>query len=105
MDTNNLGEVLKARRKAKKLTLRQLATMSGVSGSHLGRIESGYRFPSAHILRRLANPLGFTEVDLLKLAGFISHGQSDDRVDRLKEEIKREIVDALLNLHKKIDSL
>ena len=43
------------------LTLRELAERSGVSPSHLGRIERGERFPSARILQRIAEPLGFEE--------------------------------------------
>ena len=46
--------------------------MSGVSASHLGRIERGERFPSAHILRKIAKPLGFGEDELFTLAGYLS---------------------------------
>ena len=46
--------------------------MSGVSPSHLGRIERGERFPSAAILRKLAKPLGFEEDELFTLAGYLS---------------------------------
>ncbi len=46
--------------------------MSGVSPSHLGRIERGERFPSARILRRVAKPLGFDEGELFTLAGYLS---------------------------------
>lgn len=104
MDTN-LGEILKERRRAKGLTLKQVSDMSGVSTSYLGRIERGERFPSGRILWRLAEPLGFTESDLLKLAGFMSRDDSDDRIERFKKEIKREIAETLVSLHKKIDSL
>ncbi len=55
-----------------RLTLRGLATASGLSPSHLGRIERGERFPSAYILRRIAKPLGFDESELFTLAGFLS---------------------------------
>jgi len=48
--------------------------MSGVSSSHLGRIERGERFPSAHILRRIAEPLGLEEDELFTLAGYLSPG-------------------------------
>ncbi len=54
------------------LTLRELSVMSGVSSSHLGRIERGERFPSAHILRRIAKPLSFEEDELFTLAGYLS---------------------------------
>jgi len=54
------------------LTLADLANQSGVSPSHLGRIEVGERFPSARILRRLAKPLDFDENELFALAGYLS---------------------------------
>ena len=54
------------------LTLRELSLASDVSSSHLGRIERGERFPSAHILRRIAKPLGFEEDELFTLAGYLS---------------------------------
>ena len=73
MNTNNLGLILKDRRKSKKLTLKDIQAISGVHASHIGRIERGERFPSARVLKRLAEPLGFSEIQLFKLAGFLSH--------------------------------
>lgn len=102
---NKIGEIIKERRKAKELALAQLAGVSGVSASHIGRIERGERFPSGYTLRKLAKPLGFTEFELQKLAGFMSRDVIDDRLDRLKKEIKREIVLALANLYLKLDNL
>jgi transcriptional regulator with XRE-family HTH domain len=69
---NDLGRILKQQRVTIPLTLQELATVSGVSSSHLGRIERGERFPSARILRRVAKPLGFNEDELFTLAGFLS---------------------------------
>jgi transcriptional regulator with XRE-family HTH domain len=69
---NNLGRILKQQRISVPLTLQELANTSGVSSSHLGRIERGERFPSAHILRKIAKPLGFDEDELFTLAGFLS---------------------------------
>ena len=54
------------------MTLQELASETGVSSSHLGRIERGERFPSARILRKIAKPLGFDEDELFTLAGFLS---------------------------------
>jgi len=101
MDTG-LGLMLRERRKAKKLTLRRLAEMSGVGKSHIGRIEKGERFPSAPALRRLAEPLGFTETELFKAAGFLSR---DDSLESFKGEIKREITRSLVGLLRKVNSL
>ena len=68
----NLGRIIRQQRVTVPLTLQQLAAMSGVSASHLGRIEKGNRFPSASILRKIAKPLGFEENELFTLAGFLS---------------------------------
>lgn len=72
MDINNLGKILRQQRVTLPLTLQELSTKSDVSPSHLGRIERGERFPSAHILRRIASPLGFEESELFALAGYLS---------------------------------
>mgnify|MGYP002824731789 CR=1 FL=1 len=68
----NLGEIIRQQRASIPLTLQELAIMSGVSSSHLGRIERGDRFPSAYVLRKIADPLGFEENELFTLAGFLS---------------------------------
>jgi len=69
---NDLGKILKQRRIMIPLTLQELAVKSGVSASHLGRIEGGERFPSAHVLRKLAEPLGLSESELFTFAGYLS---------------------------------
>ena len=68
----DLGKIIKQQRVTTPLTLQELAEESGVSSSHLGRIERGERFPSARILRKIAKPLGFNEDELFTLAGFLS---------------------------------
>jgi transcriptional regulator with XRE-family HTH domain len=69
---NHLGEIIRRQRVFKPLTQHELAAMSGVSPSHLGRIERGERFPSARVLRRIAKPLGFEEDELFALAGYLT---------------------------------
>jgi transcriptional regulator with XRE-family HTH domain len=71
-NNNDLGKIIKQQRINTPLTLQELAQESGVSSSHLGRIERGERFPSARILRRIAKPLGFNEDELFTLAGFLT---------------------------------
>jgi len=67
-----LGEIIRRRRVIVPVTLQELSSMSGVSPSHLGRIENGERFPSARVLRKIAKPLGFDEGELFALAGYLS---------------------------------
>jgi len=69
---NNFAKMLKQKRIMADLTLHQLSVASGVSASHLGRIERGERFPSARILRKLAKPLGFEESELFTLADYLT---------------------------------
>jgi len=71
-NNQNLGRMIKQQRLISGLTLRELAASSGVSSSHIGRIERGERFPSAHVLRRIARHLGFEEEELFTLAGYFS---------------------------------
>jgi len=78
MTDNNksLGKIIKQRRVTMVLTLAELSAKSGVSPSHLGRIELGQRFPSAWVLHRITEPLGFNEGELLTYAGYLSRQPS-----------------------------
>lgn len=71
-NNKNLGKIIRQRRVTIPLTLEALSAKSGVSASHLGRIETGERFPSASILRKIAQPLGFDEAELFTLADYLS---------------------------------
>lgn len=70
--TENFGKVIKRQRVTVPLTLKELSEATGISPSHLGRIERGERFPSARTLRKIARPLGFEEDELFTLAGYLS---------------------------------
>jgi transcriptional regulator with XRE-family HTH domain len=75
---SNIGKIIKQQRISIPLTLCELSNDSGVSQSHIGRIERGERLPSARVLRKIAKPLGFKEEELFMLAGFLS-GPSNDQ--------------------------
>jgi len=77
-NNENLGKVLRRQRLSIPLTLRELSIRSGVSTSHLDRIERGERYPSARILRKLSKPFGFEENELFTLAGYLSHGSPSE---------------------------
>lgn len=76
---NSIGEILRQRRISIPLTLYELSSSSGVSQSHIGRIERGERFPSARVLKKIAIPLGFQEVDLFILAGLLTESTNEDK--------------------------
>lgn len=92
--TNNskykIGEIIKQRRIFTQLTLYELSAKSGVSQSHIARIEKGERFPSAHVLQKIAEPLGFKAEDLFVLAGFLSDQPQNgiDSPDDVNQRLK-----------------
>jgi len=75
---NEFGKTLKQQRLLIPLTLGELAAKSGVSASHLSRVERGDRFPSGHILRKLAEPLGLDESLLMTMAGYLTPDSSSE---------------------------
>jgi len=81
-DKKEFGSILRRARVMVPLTLRELATMSGVSASHLGRIEKGDRFPSARVLRKIAQPLDYSENDIFTLAGYMSPQPSEPQPEQ-----------------------
>jgi len=105
MSNGNLAHALHQRRRAKELTLKQLSELSGVSIAHLGRMERGERLPSGKTLGKLAGPLGFSEIGLLKLAGLLSPDETDGRVEMLKKRFRSTVADALVEILNQIDSL
>jgi transcriptional regulator with XRE-family HTH domain len=67
-NTNQLGDLLKARREGNGLTQRQLAQKLGVEASHVAFLESGRRKPSLKLVAKLADTLGLDRQELLILA-------------------------------------
>lgn len=86
-ESNVLGEVIKRQRAVMGLTLAEVSEKSGVSTSHLGRIERGERFPSARILRNIAKALGFDENELFVIADYLSPRSADE--ERTTESVGR----------------
>jgi transcriptional regulator with XRE-family HTH domain len=52
-----LGEIIRRQREVAELSLRQLASMVGVSNPYLSQIERGLRAPSEQVLRSIAAAL------------------------------------------------
>jgi len=75
-ETQNLGTIVRQQRKRLGLTPNDLAIKSGVSISHLGRIENAQRYPSPSILQKIAEPLNLNEDELFNIAGYLPIDQS-----------------------------
>src|SRR3954453_840339 len=66
-----LAERLKALRKARGWTQHDLSQASGLTRSHISRLERGdIQLPSSERLRQLATALGTSLDDLLEAAGY-----------------------------------
>lgn len=105
MENTPLGEALFKRRLEKKMTLALLSSVTGLHTTYLGRIERGERQPSAAALKKLAPALDMNEVELLKMAGYLSPDTVDDRIVRFKAELKDELRTTLTELMDRVDSL
>ena len=68
------------------MTLIELTKLTDVSPSHNGRIESGGRFPSVHVLRKLAVTLRFEEAHLAKMTDYMAY---DDPGNPVGESLKQ----------------
>jgi transcriptional regulator with XRE-family HTH domain len=67
-NTNQLGELLKARREGLGLTRRLLAKQLGIEASYITFMESGRRRPSLKLIAKIADTLGLDRQQLLILA-------------------------------------
>jgi transcriptional regulator with XRE-family HTH domain len=63
-DQLKLGEIIRRQRELAELSMRQVATMAGISNPYLSQIERGLRAPSEEVLRAIAESLNVS-ADLL----------------------------------------
>ena len=59
----NLGNIIKERRKALSITQRELAALSGIGINTLTKIERGEANPSLQVITNILNTLGL-EMDI-----------------------------------------
>jgi transcriptional regulator with XRE-family HTH domain len=79
IDVRNLGDYIREQRSSAQISLRQLATLAGVSNPYLSQIERGLRKPSAEILQQIAKALRISAEALYVQAGILEerYGDSD----------------------------
>ncbi len=68
---HRLGEYIRDQRRGSQISLRQLATLAGVSNPYLSQIERGLRKPSAEILQQIAKGLRISAEALYLQAGIL----------------------------------
>jgi transcriptional regulator with XRE-family HTH domain len=74
----DLGDYLREQREHARLSLRQLASLAGVSNPYLSQVERGLRKPSAEVLQQIARGLRISAEALYVRAGILdSEGRPD----------------------------
>ena len=70
----DLGAYLREQRETARLSVRQLASLTGVSNPYLSQVERGLRRPSAEVLQQLAKGLRISAEALYVRAGILDDG-------------------------------
>ncbi len=95
----DLGGYLREQREHAKLSVRQLATLAGVSNPYLSQVERGLRHPSAEVLQQIAKGLRISAEALYVRAGILDeeprqHVEAAIQADlELNERQKRVLLD------------
>ncbi|MEO5876662.1 MAG: helix-turn-helix transcriptional regulator [Streptosporangiaceae bacterium] len=76
----SIGEYIKEHRTRAKISVRQLAEVTGVSNPYLSQIERGLRKPSAEILQQIAKGLRISAEVLYVQAGILEDRETDTDV-------------------------
>jgi transcriptional regulator with XRE-family HTH domain len=81
----NLGEIIRRQRELNRLTLRQFATMAGISNPYLSQIERGLRVPSESVIDAIARSLKTDADGLYEQAGLVvDDGPAEDARNRVE---------------------
>jgi transcriptional regulator with XRE-family HTH domain len=75
----NLGSVIRNKRKARGLSIREAAERAGISGSFLSKVEHNINSPSIVTLMNICGVIGTSAGDLLMDAAAPGRAVADDR--------------------------
>jgi transcriptional regulator with XRE-family HTH domain len=64
-----LGQIIRRQRELSRMSMRQFATVAGISNPYLSQIERGLRAPSARVLESIAGALEVSVDGLYQEAG------------------------------------
>jgi transcriptional regulator with XRE-family HTH domain len=71
-----LGEIIRRQRQLNRLTLRQFASMAGISNPYLSQIERGLRAPSEPVIDAIARSLETSADALYQQAGLVDEAEN-----------------------------
>jgi len=82
----SLGEIIRRQRELNELSMRQFATLAGISNPYLSQIERGLREPSERVLEGIARSLQVPVDVLREQAGL--HLDDEDETPPVVEAIR-----------------
>jgi transcriptional regulator with XRE-family HTH domain len=90
-----LGAYIREQRENAQYSLRQLASVSGVSNPYLSQIERGLRKPSADVLQQLAKALQISAETLYVRAGLLDGEQGAAAEESEKDATRTGVLAAI----------
>jgi transcriptional regulator with XRE-family HTH domain len=75
---STVGDIIRRQRELNEISMRQLATMAGISNPYLSQIERGLRAPSDKVLEAIAATLETSVDRLYEQAGVTADTDEDD---------------------------
>lgn len=102
-----LGEIIRRQRELNRMTLRQFATMAGISNPYLSQIERGLRAPSETVVDAIARSLDTSADALYEQAGLTRDDENpraavelaleaDARLTPRQRRVVLEVYDAMI---------
>src|ERR1700741_2009665 len=73
-----LGEIIRQQRELAEISMRQFATLAGISNPYLSQIERGLRAPSQQVLDGIARALSISADALYQQAGMTPPGEEPE---------------------------
>jgi transcriptional regulator with XRE-family HTH domain len=67
----HLGDIIRRQRELRRMSVRRLAEVVGISNPYLSQIERGLRAPSDRVVEATARALELTAGDLYEMAGIV----------------------------------
>lgn len=96
----NFGQYLKTMRQKRKLTLKELGDLTGLSHPYLSQIENGKRNPpSPEVLKSFAEPLGVMYTELMVAAGYWDEDELLEPIELGKDQNSREPQKKIIDLY------
>lgn len=83
-----LGEIIRRQRELSALSMRQFATLAGISNPYLSQIERGLREPSDRVVDAIASVLEVSAATLYEQAG-VTVGE-DPEISAVEEAVRED---------------